>query len=366
MLLNPCGSPGRRVLLLYTGGTIGMMPKADGSLGPEPGALAPRMMKLEELESSRMPLCYYKEFDPVIDSADMCPDDWNTIARAVHDAYYDYDGFVIIHGTDTLAYTASALSFMLEQLAKPVVLTGSQLPLFEPLSDARQNLLSAIAFAGFADVCEVCIYFHDRLLRGNRASKVDSDSLAAFKSPRYPNLADMGVEINLFRNQLRRPPTGRFRMHSITVTDIMVVWVIPGFSDSFLEPMVGASKSPVRGMVLLLYGCGNAPAKKITFLNHIRKLTDQGVIIAACSQCQVGSVALDKYAVGKAFADAGVLSAADMTVEATVTKMAYLLSKDLSSLDTRRAMLQDLRGEMTTNQDTFAVGAPVTGIASAL
>merc|ERR1719277_2155562 len=279
-----------------------MMPQLDGSLACKPGALAEQLRLLDELRLKRMPQCYFLEFDPILDSSDMCPDDWNNIAQSIHDNYYEYDGFVVLHGTDTLAYSASALSFMLEQLAKPVVLTGAQIPFFEPLSDARQNLLGAIAFAGLADICEVCVFFGDRLLRGNRASKVNADALQAFTSPSFPNLAELGVEVNLFQNRLRPSPKGRFRLQPVSVKEVMVVWLIPGFSDEIFQPFL---ESNLRGLVLRLYGCGNAPAKKKTFLSHLRKLVDKGVVVAACSQCLRGNVSLEKYAVGKALQDCG-------------------------------------------------------------
>lgn len=171
-LLNPGASESRRVLVLYTGGTVGMQDLGGGALGPVPGALGPRLRLVEELGSKNMPQCFFVEFNPILDSADMCPEDWNRIAQTISDCYYEYDGYVVLHGTDTLAYTASSLSFMLEQLAKPVIITGSQVPFFEPLTDARTNLLGAVAFASSADLCEVCVFFQSNLLRGNRSPRL--------------------------------------------------------------------------------------------------------------------------------------------------------------------------------------------------
>lgn len=359
-LLNPGGSENRKVLILYTGGTMGMKEKEDGSLGLVKGALVERLRLVEELDSKKMPQCFVVEFKTILDSADMNPDDWFKIAGVIHDNYYEYDGFVVIHGTDTLAYTASALSFMLEELAKPVVVTGSQLPFFEPLSDARQNFLGAVVFAGLADICEVCVFFSHRLLRANRTRKVDATALQAFVSPSYPNLAELGTYVDLHHTRLHRPPRGRFRLHRIEETEIMVVWVIPGFSDSFLEPLI--SQNRIKGIVMLLYGCGNAPSRRDNFLRVLKQLVDSGVVVAACSQCLHGTVDLEKYSVGKAFQDIGVIGACDMTPEATVTKMSYLLSKKLSPEKVRKAMVEDLRGEISSGSSTrFSIREPVTG-----
>lgn len=357
-LLNAGGMDLRQVLIIYTGGTIGMQDTGGGSLGPVPGALVERLRELNELAQQRMPRCFLVEFDPIVDSADMRPTDWNAIATVIESFYYEYDGFVVLHGTDTMAYTASALSFMLEELAKPVVLTGSQLPFFEPLSDARQNFLGATTFAGLADISEVCVYFSGQLLRGNRAYKGNAVSLQAFISPNYPCLAELGTEIRLYRRRIREPPRGRFRLHLIKVIEILVVWVIPGFSDDFLSAL--ARSGTVKGLVLMLYGCGNAPAHKESFLKHLRDLIGSGVVVAACSQCLKGTVSLQKYAVAKALDECGVVSAGDMTTEAAVTKLAYILSKGVSPEQARKAMSEDLRGEITTEVTTLRVHEPTT------
>jgi len=283
------------------------------------------------------------------------------MAKIIGDGYYDYDGFVLLHGTDTMAYSASALSFMLEQLTKPVVITGSQRPLGEPISAARQHILGAMVVAGFATIPEVCVFYNGKLLRGNRSSKVDGTSLAAFDSPCYLPLAQVGGDIRIFDKRLRQPPRGRFRVSEIQLTQIVTVWVVPGFCNKFLWPLI-KSRS-LKAMILMLYGCGNAPARALSLLQSLRALVEAGVVVVACTQCVKGHVAMGKYAVGKAFADVGVVSAGDMTVEATSTKLAYLLSKGMSPADVRKHMYEDLRGELTIGDVHLKINEPTTGLA---
>jgi len=267
------------------------------------------------------------------------------MAKAIGDNYYEYDGFVILHGTDTMAYTASALSFMLENLSKPVIVTGSQLPLFHAVSDARANFLGAVTFAGLEQVHEVCVYFNTKLMRGNRVSKADTSAMDAFSSLTYPILGQLGSDIKLFHQRILKPPRNPFKMQTITDTDVVVLWVIHGFSDKFLEPIV--REPNIQGLVLMLYGCGSVPGKKAEFLGHLKELVDKGIVVVACSQCRSANTVLELHPVGKAYKDIGVVAAGDMTVEAAVSKISYLFSKNLPSDDVRKLMSVPIRGEMS-------------------
>lgn len=347
--LNPQLVADRRVLIVHTGGTIGMQKAEDGSLKTVSGALKAQLQQLDELKSSTsMPLCFLCETDPLIDSADMCPSDWSFLAKLVEQYYFAFDGFVIIHGTDTMAYTASALSFMLQNLGKPIILTGAQVPIFQPYSDARRNLVGAIVFAGFTDCLnEVCIFFNDQLLRGNRACKSDATSLHAFESPNFPPLAYIGSQVELQRHLLLAPPRGRFQVHLSLQSKILVVHLVPGFDDTIFEVLATSTPKTLSGLVLMLYGCGNAPARKVGMVKNIRKMVDSDVVVVVCSQCAKGTVALGNYSVGKVLEEVGVVGAGDMTTEAVCAKMAYLLARNMSVEQVRQSMKFNLRGEVT-------------------
>lgn len=331
---------------------MGMQPGVDGSLRPKAGFLTALIPKCEELQRPGMPEVTVVEYDPLLDSSDMGPEDWVKIGQTVGENYYDYDGFVIIHGTDTMAYTASALSFMFNNLGKPVILVGSMLPFGEVHSDARRNLACSILIAGKCGqvLPEVCIFFNDRLMRGNRATKVDSSAIAAFDSPNIAPLATMGTDFVLNDSVIMSPSRGRFHIVTDLETKILVIRLVPGFVD--LDALVS---SDVRAIVLQLYGTGNAPARRTRFIEWVKRLIAQDVVVVACSQCLRGRVELEDYAVGKQLHDAGVISAIDMTCETAVTKMAYLIPMHLSFFELKSAFQTSLRGELTFKQDNGIV-----------
>ena len=243
---------------------MGMQPGPDGSLRPKVGFLTSMIpTKIEELARPGMPDCVVEEYDPLLDSSDMGPQDWIKIAKTIEKNYYVYDGFVVIHGTDTMAYTASALSFMFTNLAKPVVLVGSMLPFGEVHSDARRNLACSILIAGqcHSFLPEVCIFFNDRLIRGNRATKIDSSALGGFESPNIHPLALMGTDMTISESLILPISKGRFSINTELETRIMVIKLIPGFVD-----FDAITNSDIRGIVLLLYGTGNAPLRRDGFL----------------------------------------------------------------------------------------------------
>lgn len=355
---EPCG----RVLLIYTGGTLGME-KLDGSWLPEhqPGSLQRLIQTMPEFHDESMPDIDMVEYAPLLDSSNIGPVEWASFASLVGEHYFDYDGFVIIHGTDTMAYTACALSYMLEGLGKAVVLTGSIIPMREPFNDARRNLIASIMFAVQLELSEVSIFFNDKLLRGNRAVKAETHGLAAFTSPNFPSLAAVGADgiTAQDRHLWRPPPVCRLRVHENLDARVVCVRLSPGFDDSAIRAMVEHS-SDLRGLVLSLYGTGNGPSHKRDFMRTIKLAVDKGILVVAVTQCVSGSVELAAYEVGQRLMDLGVVSAGDMTHEACVTKIAYLCGRGLTGKALRDAMGQNLRGELTPASDV-KLHTPISG-----
>lgn len=332
-----------RVYVAYTGGTVGMTRTAEG-YAPAPGLLDRLMREVPQLGETPVPAFDVHEYPELLDSANMRPEDWNYIAADIAAHYAAYDGFVVLHGTDTMAYTAAALSFMLEGLDKPVVVTGSQIPLCEPRNDARDNLIDALIIAGHHRIPEVCLAFNGRVLRGNRAVKVKSAGLGAFESPNFPPLAELGIDIVVYRERVLAPARTPFRMQRCGSAPVAALRLFPGIPAEFLRHIV---QPPLAGLVLECYGAGNGPVRDTAFLDVLRAATDRGVVIVDVSQCLQGSVNLDSYAAGSALARAGVIGGYDMTVEAALTKLLYLFELGLSPDDVKREMQRDLRGELT-------------------
>jgi lysophospholipase len=284
------------------------------------------------------------EYAPLLDSSNMGLEDWVKIARDIERHYDAYDAFIVLHGTDTMAYTASALSFMLENLGKTVILTGSQIPLAEARSDAIGNVLGALTIAGHYEIPEVCLYFDNRLMRGNRTQKTDASGLAAFASGNAPPLVEVGIEVKVEWDRILAPPTRPFRVNPITHQAVAALRLFPGISA---EMITNVLRPPTEGLVLESFGAGNAPDHRADFLDALRAGTDRGVVIVNVTQCQRGAVTTD-YATGAALADVGVIGGADMTPEAALTKLAWLLSQGLPRAEVARLMQSNLRGELTT------------------
>lgn len=341
----------KRVLVLCTGGTLTMAPDPEhgGSLAPVEGALTLHLQNMPELNNANMPDVFVHEYSPLLDSSDMGPAEWAIIADDIRQNYLHYDGFVVLYGTDTMAYAASALSFMLENLGKPVVLTGSQISLCEPYNDARRNIIMALIFASRDTINEVSIFFHDRLLRGARCTKVHTHRLLAFDSPNMDPLAKIGISIQENEHLLLPQAKGSLRVHTKLDTRTLTLRLVPGFDDGMIKAIVqAAAETHVRALVLQLYGTGNVPSIKRDFSDLLGDASDAGVLVVASTQCMVGHVMMGHYATGRALIEAGVVSANDMTVEAISCKLAYLFGRnDLSKDEVGDLMGVSLRGEIT-------------------
>ncbi len=337
-----------RILIVYTGGTIGMIED------PVTKALKPFDFSHLMENVPKVKMLDYKidniQFQPPIDSSDMSPAHWQDIARSIAENYDDYDGFVVLHGTDTMAYTASALSFMLDGLDKPVIITGSQLPIGEVRTDGEENLITALQIAAATDtdgrpmVREVAILFENYLWRGNRSTKRSADNFNAFKSNNYPQLAKIGLGIHFDTDALmRRNVEKSLKPHYDLDTSVMVIDLYPGLNERLLRHMLAAPG--IKGIVLRTYGTGNAPTSS-WFIEAIREVINRGVIVLNVTQCVNGGVNT-RYLAGDMLAAAGVISGYDLTFEAAITKMMFLFGLGISPAEVKKQLCMSLAGEMT-------------------
>ena len=333
----------KRVLIVNTGGTVGMKKTANG-YAPAPGFLAEAISAIDDMKKPELPEWELYEMSPLLDSSDMTVSEWNKIAEIIYESYEKYDGFVILHGTDTMAYTASALSFILEGLDKPVVITGSQIPLSEIRSDGRDNLITSLLIAADGIASEVCLYFSGRLLRGNRAMKMSSDALVAFKSPNYPPLAEVGIEIKYNTAAICNFEKGELALRRFSNVPIGVLKVFPGIQFGLFENIITEKLS---GIVLETFGSGNIPGGGGELIPIIKSAFESGSVVAVCSQCPSGRVSLGAYETSSLLKGAGAVSGLDMTTEAAVAKLYYLFSLGIPMGEIKALMEENLRGELT-------------------
>lgn len=335
----------KRVYIIYTGGTIGMQRTRSG-YRPRAGSLQAQMAEMPELRHESMPSYTIHEYDPLLDSSNMTPAEWVKIARDVESNYDRYDGFVVLHGTDTMAYTASALPFLLGGLRKPVIITGSQIPLCEIRNDARENVITSLMLASSYAIPEVCLYFGGKLLRGCRATKVSADGFAAFDSPNFPPLGTVGIDIDV-NWELVRAARGakKIRVPDLKRPVVSALRLFPGITPELIRNVL---RPPLQGLVLEAYGVGNGPDQDRDFLEALAEANERGVVIVDCTQCLEGTVDLHEYATGSALARAGVISGFDMTAEAALAKLYYLFGRGYNPERVKREMQSDLRGEMTS------------------
>lgn len=336
------------ILIIYTGGTIGMVHD------PESGSLIPIDFRhvtdhVPELRKLGYDI-HSVSFDPVKDSSNIDPDVWVRMAEIIENSYNDFDGFVILHGTDTMAYSASALSFMLENLSKPVIFTGSQLPIGLLRTDGRENLITAIEIAAamendFPAVPEVCIYFDNKLTRGNRTTKLNAEHFDAFDSPNYHPLAEVGLHLKYSRDLIRYPQkAGSLQVFKEFDNNVGIMKLFPGMNRKFVEAILHTEG--MRGLIIETFGSGNAPTYE-WFLNDLKQFIDRGGIIYNVTQCHGGSVEMGLYETSRQMLACGVISGKDITSEASVTKLMYLLGRYSARDDVIEDLKKSLAGEIS-------------------
>jgi L-asparaginase len=336
-----------KILLIYTGGTIGM--KKDFETGALKAfnfsKLLQRIPELKLLDCEIETI----SFEKPIDSSNMNPEKWADIATIIEDNYSSYDGFVVLHGSDTMSYSASALSFMLENLSKPVIFTGSQLPIGDLRTDAKENLITAIQIASLREngnpvISEVCLYFEYKLYRGNRTTKTNAEHFNAFISPNYPHLIESGVHLKMNKELfLPLKKELKLKVHKTLDTNVVIVKMFPGMNETVLAAIFNISK--LKGIVLETYGAGNAPTED-WFIRLLTQAIQNGIQVVNVTQCSAGSVNMGQYETSSAMKKIGVISGKDITTEAAITKLMYLLGHTIVQNDFKTVFETALRGEI--------------------
>lgn len=343
-----------KVLLIYTGGTIGMMQDAKtGQLKPfDFKHLTEQIPELNKFDVTLSAV----SFDKPIDSSDMQPSVWVEIAKMIEKNYDKVDGFVVLHGSDTMSFTASALSFMLENLNKPVILTGSQLPIGMIRTDGKENLITAIEIAAAKEsrpsgqagsktiISEVCIYFEYQLYRGNRTHKFNSEHFQAFQSANYPVLAEAGVHIKYNFSAIKKAKSKKLKVYTTLNPNIAILKMFPGITQNVVEAILNAKN--IKAIILETFGSGNASTQK-WFIDALKKAIDKGVVILNVTQCNAGKVEQGKYATSAAFKKIGVIGGSDITTEAAVAKLMFVLGTTADKKEIEKLLKSDLRGEIT-------------------
>tara|TARA_B100000767_G_scaffold160803_1_gene150900 strand:- start:51 stop:1052 length:1002 start_codon:yes stop_codon:yes gene_type:complete len=329
----------KRILLIYTGGTIGMVKDKEKN-NLIPFNFDELLKTIPELKSEDVDLDT-KSIDNPIDSSNMNPSVWEEIAILIKENYKKYDGFVILHGSDTMAYTASALSFMLEGLNKAVILTGSQIPIGARRSDAKENLITAVEIAKSGKVSEVCVFFEDQLYKGNRTVKVNTEHFEAFESPNYPILAEAGVNIK-YKSSLSEPQAMKLIVYQNMSNDVAILKFFPGITITTVRAIINSAK----GIVIESFGAGNAPTTaELSAL--LSSANEEGKILVNITQCLQGCAVDGQYETSEPFGKSGVILGKDLTTEAAVTKLMFLLGKGVSDEEIKTELQKNIRGEIT-------------------